>query len=107
MGGREMGRCVFSQWGKTSVQTFSNLFLKTLTEGAVVTEAGSLFQYFTTPTENADLAPWIALINRVERKEEKQVRIIIQKTRKYLEGLELLLEFANDCKADRVGSFLL
>ncbi len=42
------------RWGKTSVQTFSNLFLKTLTEGAVTTEAGSLFQYFTTLTENAD-----------------------------------------------------
>ncbi len=50
-GGREMGRCVFSQWGrwgKTSVHTFCNLFLKTLTEGAVTTEAGRLLQYFTT-----------------------------------------------------------
>ncbi len=37
-------------------------------------------------------------------REEKQVRINIQKTRKYLEGLELLLEFDNDIKADRVGS---
>ncbi len=34
--------------GKTSVQTFSNRFLKTLTEGAVTTKAGSIFQYFTT-----------------------------------------------------------
>ncbi len=44
-GGRVMLKCVFSQggrWGKTSDQTFSNLFLKTLTEGAVTTEAGSL-----------------------------------------------------------------
>ncbi len=65
-----MGRCLFSQWarrGKTSVQTFSNLFLKKLAEGAVTTEAGSLFQYFTTLTKNADpllrrwLAPWSAL----------------------------------------------
>ncbi len=35
---REMGRWVFSQWGrwgKTSVQTFSKIFLKTLTVGAV------------------------------------------------------------------------
>ncbi len=64
------GGWVFSQWGrwgKTSVQTSSNLFLKTLTEGAVTTEAGSLFQYFTTLTENADpllrrrLAPWSTL----------------------------------------------
>ncbi len=40
--------------GKTSVQTLSNGFFKTLTEGAVTPEAGSLFQYFTTLTENAD-----------------------------------------------------
>ncbi len=55
-GGREIGgvsgQC--GRWGKTSVQTFSNLFLKALTEGAVTTEAGSLFQHFTTLTENAD-----------------------------------------------------
>ncbi len=50
-----------------NVQTSSNRFLKTLTEGAVTTEAGSLFQYFTTLTENADpllrrrLAPWSTL----------------------------------------------
>ncbi len=58
---------MLSQWGrmgKISVQTASKLFLKTLTEGAVTTEAGSLFQYFTLLTENADpllrrrLAPW-------------------------------------------------
>ncbi len=64
------GGWVFSQWGrwgKTSVQTSSNRFLKTLTEGAVTTEAGSLFQYFTTLTENTDpllrrrLAPWSTL----------------------------------------------
>ncbi len=54
----------WGRWGKTSVQTSSNRFLKTFTEGAVTTEAGSLFQYFTTLTENADpllrrrLAPW-------------------------------------------------
>ncbi len=44
-------------------------FLKTLTEGAVTTGAysGSLFQYFTTLSENADpllrrwLAPWSTL----------------------------------------------
>ncbi len=42
------------EWGdESSVQTFSNLFLKALTEGAVTTEAGSLFQYFTNLTENA------------------------------------------------------
>ncbi len=55
------------EMGKISVQTFSNLFLKNLTEGAVTTEAGSLFQYFTTLTENAGpllrrwLAPWSTL----------------------------------------------
>ncbi len=61
-----MGRCVFSQWGrwrKTSVQTFSNFFLKTFTEGAVTTEAWGLFQYFTALIENAArvLWRWLAL----------------------------------------------
>ncbi len=56
---------VFSQWGrwrKTSIQTFPNRFLKILTERAVTTEAGSLFQYFTTRTESADplLRRWLA-----------------------------------------------
>ncbi len=41
----------------SKVQPFSNLFLKILTEGAVTTEAGSLFQYFTTLTEKADPIP--------------------------------------------------
>ncbi len=47
---------------KTFVQSFSNLFLKTLTEGSVTTEDGSLFQYFTTLTENANplLRRWLA-----------------------------------------------
>ncbi len=55
------------EMGNTSVQTFSNLFLKTLTERADATEAGSLIQYFTTLTENADplfrrwIAPWSTL----------------------------------------------
>ncbi len=48
-GWRQWGR-----WGKISVQTFSNLFLEILTKGTVTTEAGSLFQYFTTLTEKAD-----------------------------------------------------
>ncbi len=39
--------------GKTSIQTSTNLVLKTLIEEAVTTEAGSLFQYFTNLTENA------------------------------------------------------
>ncbi len=52
--GRRGGVSVQSigRWGKASVEIFSNLFLKTLTERAVTTEAGSLFQYFTTLTEN-------------------------------------------------------
>ncbi len=37
---------------KTFVQAFSKLFLKTTTEGAVRTGAGSLFQYFTTLIES-------------------------------------------------------
>ncbi len=51
MGGVQVGRgrsSGFGRWGKASVQTFSNLFLKILTEGDVTTEAGSLFRYFTT-----------------------------------------------------------
>ncbi len=52
------------EMGKDFCPNFSNRFLKTLTEGAVTMEAGSLFQYFTTLTEKADpllqrwLAPW-------------------------------------------------
>ncbi len=72
--GRGVGK--MGRWGKTPVQTFSNLLLKTLTEGAVTTEAGSLFQYFTTLTENADplLRRWLggvrfrgALLGRFEQ----------------------------------------
>ncbi len=68
--GEKGGGLVFSQWGrwgKTSVQTSSIRFLETLTEGAVTTEAGSLFQFFTTLTDNANpllwrwLAPWSTL----------------------------------------------
>ncbi len=57
----------WGRWGKTSVQTLSGLFLKTITEGALTTETGSLFQYFTTLIENADpllrwcLALWSTL----------------------------------------------
>ncbi len=56
-GGREKGGMSvqsMGRWGKTSVQTSSNRFLKTLTEGAVTTAAGSSFQYFTTLIENAN-----------------------------------------------------
>ncbi len=53
--------------GKDFCPNFLQSFLETLSEGAVTTEAGSLFQYFTTLTENADpllrrrLAPWSTL----------------------------------------------
>ncbi len=53
--------------GKTSVHIFSNLFLKMLTDGAIMTEAGGLFQYFTTLAEKAGalfrrwLVPWSTL----------------------------------------------
>ncbi len=51
----------WARWGKTSVQTFSNRFLKTLTEVAVAMEVGGLFQYFITLTEKA-------VLGRAERK---------------------------------------
>ncbi len=38
------------EMGAEFCRTFSNRFLKTWTEGAVTTRAGSLFQYFTTLT---------------------------------------------------------
>ncbi len=56
MGGVQVG--FWGRWGKTSVQNFFNLFLKTLTEGAVTTEAGNLFHYFTSFTESADPLLW-------------------------------------------------
>ncbi len=59
------------RWGKGSVQSVTNLFL---TEGAVMTESGSLFCYFTILTKNVDpllwrwLAPWRGvLLDHVER----------------------------------------
>ncbi len=61
MGGMQVGKGggwvsvqSMGRWEKTSVQTFSSLFLKTLTEGAVTTELGRLHQHFATLTENAD-----------------------------------------------------
>ncbi len=68
-----MGRGEGREKGRVSVQSVGEMgknairFLKTLTEGAGTTEAGSLFQYFTTLTENAGpllrrwLAPWSIL----------------------------------------------
>ncbi len=47
-----------------SVQTLCIFFLKKLTEGAVTTEAGRLFQCFTTLNENAIplLRWWLATL---------------------------------------------
>ncbi len=42
------------EMGKDFCSNFLQPFLKTLTEGAVTTEAESLFQYFTALTENVD-----------------------------------------------------
>ncbi len=91
---------VFSQWGrceKTSVQTFSSIFLETFTEGAVTLKAGSLFQYVTTLTENS--VPYPSAVARTleclsrglslaasSRRDENLDRINIQKAREYLEG---------------------
>ncbi len=49
--GNRSEECPFNggDFGKTSVGTFSNPFLKILTKGVVSTETGSLFQYFTKP----------------------------------------------------------
>ncbi len=55
-GSRGLGGLVFSQWaiwGKSSALTCSNLFLNILTEGAVTTEAGSLFKNYATINEMA------------------------------------------------------
>ncbi len=62
-------------------------FLKTLTEGAVTTEAGNLFQYFTTLTENADplLRRWSTLKGCPLRPHRPGGRINIQKALEYLE----------------------
>ncbi len=91
---------MFSQWGrcgKTSVQTFSNIFLETFTERDAALKAGSLFQYVTTLTENS--VPYPSAVARTleclarglslaasSRREENIVRINIQKAREYLEG---------------------
>ncbi len=83
-------------WGD-SVQTFSNLFLKTLAEGAATAEAGSLFQYFTTLTENADplLRRLRATLNcpvgmsslaASSGREGKPIRVNNQNARGYPEG---------------------
>ncbi len=63
--------------GEVGEGLLCNIFLKTLTEGAVTTEAGSLFQYFTTladmPTISFGVGSHLgvpcrgALLGRIER----------------------------------------
>ncbi len=66
---------MFSQWGRWGKVSVSNRFLKTLTEGAVTTEAGSLFPCLTTLTFGGGSQPGVpcrgALLGRVEREEGK------------------------------------
>ncbi len=115
---------VFSQWGrcgKTSVQTFSNIFLEPFTEGAAALKAGSLFQYVTTLTENSDPFP-SAVARTLEclarglslaassRREENLVRINIQKASEYLEGgyqVSLKLSPLQGVKAQQLRSLFL
>ncbi len=75
---------------KTTVYTFSNLVLKILTEGAVRTATGSLFQYFTTLTEKATplLRRWLlhwgtfyGVPSKTQTSGEKTVRISLQEAR--------------------------
>ncbi len=56
-----------------------------LTEGAVTTETGNLFQYFTSLSEKAD--PLVGVPSKATTSGEGgiQVRINIQETREYLE----------------------
>ncbi len=67
MGGVQVGRGVSVQSMGQMGKNFCPNFLQPFLEGVVKTEAGSLFQYFTTLAENADpllrrwLAPWSAL----------------------------------------------
>ncbi len=46
------------EMGKVFYPNVLRPFLEKMAEGAVTTEAGSLFQYFTTPTKNADSLFW-------------------------------------------------
>ncbi len=83
MGGMQfsykIGEMKFQSMRKLSMSTLSPI-LKILAEGSSTTEAGSLFQYFTTLTENVD--PLLrhlgipcrdALLGRVEWEEGKTI----------------------------------
>ncbi len=80
--------CYAGIWGKTPVQTLSNLFLKILIDGAVNLEAGSLFQYSKTLTETRTLKYLVGMLPYAASsgREKKHVWIHIQKALEYLEG---------------------
>ncbi len=70
MGGKineEMSVQLMGEMGKGFCLNFLKPFLEKQTEGAVMTEAGSLFQYLTNLTESANplflqwLPPWSTL----------------------------------------------
>ncbi len=61
LGVGEMSVQSMGGWRKIDFKTVSSPYLKLLTEGAITTEAGSLFLCFTTLTEKADplLQRWL------------------------------------------------
>ncbi len=75
---------------KTSFLILPNLFLVVFIEGDVTTEAGSLFQYFTTLTEKTDpffrrwLLPRSTLYGCTSREWEGE-KLNIQNTQEYIE----------------------
>ncbi len=77
------------EMGKTSVLTFSNLFWKISTEGAVTAVAGSL-EYLVGVSSKA----------ATSGREKKQVRINIQRVLEYLEvGNEVIPKSLQGMKA--------
>ncbi len=60
-GNEEISVQLIGRRGSTVIETFSNLFLKKVAEGAVTTEAGSIFQYYTSLTENGNPCMTISL----------------------------------------------
>ncbi len=93
---------VNGQDGDKILPTVANLFLKILTEVAVATEAGCLFQYYTTLTEKAApllwwwLVHWSTLVAPMSTKRKKQVRINVKETHEYLEFGNVVIEVLFD-----------
>ncbi len=85
------GGCVFSQWGrwgKTSVQTSSNRFLKTLSERAIERRKPGAYYSISQPSPKR---PTLSFgggspLNPRRAGGRKKVWINIQKTLEYLEG---------------------